>query len=67
MILANSGVIALEEKPWPKPDRSTSTEPKKKSLFLRIGPPMVAFASLRRNTGTCGWKIEFRPVSRLLV
>jgi len=33
----NSGEIALAEKPCPRPDLNTSTEPKKKSLFLMIG------------------------------
>src|SRR5882757_6654490 len=67
MRLANSGVIALAEKPEPTPDRNTSTDPKKNSLFLTTGPPMVPFASLRRKVGTFGWKTELRAVSTLSV
>src|SRR5947209_16572107 len=51
---ANSGVMALAEKPEPTPERNTSTDPKKNSLFLSTGPPMLPFASLRRKVGTFG-------------
>src|SRR6185437_9099918 len=59
---ANSGVIALAEKLLPTPDRSTSTDPKKNNLLRSTGPPIVPFASLRRNVGTFGWKTELRAV-----
>src|SRR5262249_24183629 len=54
MMLARSGLMALEENPEPTPERSTTTDPKNNNLCFRIGPPMFPFASLRRNTGTLG-------------
>src|SRR5215471_13328880 len=67
MMLANSGEIALAVNPEPTPERNASTEAKKNILFFLIGPPKVPLPSLRRNTGTFGWKMKLRPVSTLLV
>ena len=44
------------EEPAPMPERRMSMEPNAKVRFLRIGPPRLQLASLRRKTGTFGWK-----------
>ena len=64
--LMKSGVGVLAAKPAPKLERKMSMEPKKNVLFLRMGPPMVQAASLRRKTGTSFWKI-LRDCKTLLV